>query len=132
MLAAGNYIGLLDRQREARLAAGEGNGSTTAGFLNSKIESSVREDAVSLLDEVDGGNTTLEKAYSRLRKLYSPNEVRDEALKQLMGIATTQTSKSPIATYGNKPTPYQTIMSGKIPVKDKITNSLYNSLFKIN
>lgn len=56
------------------------------GFLNSKVESSVREDVVAILDEVEAGNTTKEKAYAKLRKLYSPSEVTDASLMDLLEI----------------------------------------------
>jgi hypothetical protein len=66
------------------------SGSTdtfTEGFKNSKIESSVREDAVALMDEVEAGDLELDKAYEKLRRLYSTIEVTDEALKTLLGIS---------------------------------------------
>jgi len=63
-----------------------GTGGTTEGFSSAKIESSVREDAVDLLDDVVAGVTTLDAVYTKLRRLYSRSEVTDQALKDLLGI----------------------------------------------
>jgi len=56
------------------------------GFKNANIESDVRGDAVSLLSDVEARATTIDKAYAKLRLLYSPSEVTDSALKGLLGI----------------------------------------------
>ena len=58
----------------------------TTGFFDSKVESSVREDAGALLDNVAIGAITLDGAYSKLRTLYSQAEASDDALKTLLGI----------------------------------------------
>lgn len=58
----------------------------TSGFKDSKIESSIREDASSLLDNVEAGTITLDKAYNKLRLLYSKAEATDQALKDVLGI----------------------------------------------
>lgn len=71
--------------------AGGGTGRT-AGFLNTDIESDVREDAVSLLESVDNGDITIDKAFSRLRTLYSPREASDAAIRSLLGIADPQSA----------------------------------------
>lgn len=69
-------------------AGGNGDGTTpgTTGFQNSDIESSVREDAVALMDGIETGETTLDKIYDKLRRLYSRTEVSDDALRELLGI----------------------------------------------
>lgn len=74
---------------------GTGTKGVTTGFSTTKIESSIREDAVSLLDSVDSGDMTLEKAYSKLRLLYSPSEVTDDALKSLLGIVKEEDVSTP-------------------------------------
>lgn len=76
-----------DIARTLRLARGGADGvQVSEGFVNSKVESSVREDAVSLLSDVDNGDITVEQAFRRLRTLYSPNEVDDSAILNLLGI----------------------------------------------
>jgi hypothetical protein len=92
--------------------------SFSSGFSSSKIESSVREDVVSLLDDVEAGVTTPDKAYSKLRTLYSPKEVSDNALKSLLGIST---STSTPASY--KPT-QEEVDAGRA-----FEAAIYNSLF---
>lgn len=66
--------------------AGVEDGIATTGFLNSTIESSIREDAVVLLDQVKIEAMTIDEAFTKLRTLYSPSEVTDEALRNLLGI----------------------------------------------
>jgi len=55
----------------------------TAGFFDTKIESSVREDANQLLTETPNDK---ENIFNTLRRLYSPQEATDEAIKQVVGI----------------------------------------------
>jgi hypothetical protein len=81
----------LQRAQEARLGAGSG---VTNG-INTKIESSFREDGASLKQQVRDGALTNEKAYAQLRDLYSPNEVSDDYIKQYLGMATTETPATP-------------------------------------
>ena len=52
------------------------------GFFDAKIEGSVREDFVSL----KGQGKAPAETYDTLRTLYSPQEVNDQALKDLVGI----------------------------------------------
>ena len=54
----------------------------TEGYFDTKIESSVREDANQLLTE----GLEKEKAFQTLRRLYSPQEATDTALRQIVGI----------------------------------------------
>jgi hypothetical protein len=91
------------------------------GFKNSKIESDVRADAVSLLDQVKAGTSTLDEAYSRLRLLYSPQEASDQAIKDLLGI------KAPVDTSGG----FNTINEGPKYVGNNTTtnNSTHSTLF---
>ena len=63
-------------------------GTTSPGFSDDKVESDVRSDAASLLDNVQAGSMSLDDAYKRLRLLYSPKEATDDALKGLLGLPT--------------------------------------------
>lgn len=67
------------------LGGSTGNGTIT-GFKNAEVETDIRADAVALMDSVDAGEITIDKAYDRLRKLYSPQEVSDDALRNLLDI----------------------------------------------
>ena len=62
----------------------------SSGFFDPKIESSVREDYVSLTDSyknpVAPTDEEKQNSFNKLRSLYSPQEVSDEALKGLVGI----------------------------------------------
>lgn len=58
----------------------------SAGFSDAEIEADVRESVVDALGDVEAGVLPLDKAYSKLRLLYSPNQVTDQALKELLGI----------------------------------------------
>ena len=69
------------------------------GFDDPDIESDVREDVVTLQDEISAGNMTASEAYRKLRTLYSRQEVTDQALRDLLGViapnqAKTKTSPS--------------------------------------
>lgn len=68
-------------------ASGNSTIQSSVGFVNSKVESDVRQDAATLLDQVQAGALTLDAAYKKLRLLYSPQEVTDEALKSLLGMS---------------------------------------------
>ena len=61
---------------------GAGLIAPSPGFANSKIESSFREDFVALKGQ---GKTAIEN-YDTLRTLYSPQEVSDQAIKDMLGI----------------------------------------------
>lgn len=72
----------------------DSNASTTKpspGFSSSKIEQSFREDAASVLERIisNDPSTKLESsdAIRLLRALYSPEEVSDDAIKSVLGIA---------------------------------------------
>lgn len=58
----------------------------TPGFLNAKVESDIRADSSALMDQVDAGAITIDKAYEKIRRLYSGKEATDQALKDLLGI----------------------------------------------
>lgn len=96
------------------------NASGSSGFKNSKIEADIRGDAVKLLDEVDLGNTTLDKVYTKLRRLYSPNEVTDDAIRNLIGYNTVQQTPSQQSTPSGMTT--SSVMPGG---KDSIVNPLF-------
>ena len=73
-------------QNQFALALMKEQGATpTQGFFDSKIESSIREDFVELSNQ----NKTPEQSYKTLRALYSPQEVTDVALKELVGLTQT-------------------------------------------
>ena len=59
----------------------------STGFADSKIESSVREDASALLSELPNPTEAdLLTAFKRLRTLYSPQEATDGAIQSLLGL----------------------------------------------
>lgn len=91
IVSGSNY--LADR---AKTGTGGGGGST--GFLDSKVESNVREDAVSYLADVRAKKMTIEEAYNEMRTLYSPREASDGALKSLLGIAAPVEATTPATT----------------------------------
>lgn len=62
---------------------GVGEIAPSPGFANNKVESSFREDLVAL--RADKTKTPVEN-YDTLRTLYSPQEVSDEAIKNVLGI----------------------------------------------
>lgn len=68
---------------------GAGTGVGTSGFQNQKVESEIRDLAVTLTDDVSiqGGGLTVEEAYAKLRRLYSRTEASDEALKEILGMS---------------------------------------------
>lgn len=115
----------------------------TTGFADSKVESSVREDVVALLDQVDVGAMTIQKAYDKLRKLYSQSEVTDDALKSLLGILPVQqTTQNTDTTSSNKNTGPVTVIpsitnsstpavvsSGILSGNQNATNSIFSFLF---
>lgn len=74
----------VDLLKVAGTLKSEDDGSS--GFSSSKVESEFRGDAVSLLDNVQAGALTLSDAYTKLRKLYSPLEVSDGAIKEILGM----------------------------------------------
>ncbi len=88
---------------------------------------------MALLDQVDTGDTTVEKAYTKLRKLYSPSEATDDALKSLLGISAPASTGSQASTItpprirpvDNAPNFYKT--SG---FRAPWTDAIYNFLFK--
>ncbi len=101
------------RENNRSKGGSSGDRAGSSGFLNSKIESSVREDVVSLLDNVAIGATTLDKAYSKLRTLYSPKEASDTAIRSLLGMA-------------------EPLKQGAVQIGDeglKLTDAVYTSLF---
>lgn len=117
-----------------------GVSAQSEGFSDAKIESSVREDAATLLEEVDTGARTLDSAYKKLRLLYSENEASDEALQRLLGINEDGTtgeeiipgSEAPLA--GTKPVFSGVGGAGSTPAyftsgTAADTNPLYNFLF---
>lgn len=75
-----------------------GGGLGSPGFKDLETEQNVREYVVGLIDQIDAGSLTPEKAFSRARTYYGPQEVTDDALKALLGIsggtATTDTVNS--------------------------------------
>lgn len=83
------------------LLGADGSTPATTGFINSKVEQSVREDAVALLDQVQAGAMTVDQAYERLRKLYSTTEVTDDALRSLLGSGFTTPSVQGEVTGGS-------------------------------
>lgn len=112
-----------------------GTGIASSGFLDTKTEASVRQDAVSLLNDVDAGALTIEKAYQRLRTLYSTNEVSDEALKSLLGM---DFNVSEAAT-GNKASSFKTPVfsgfGGSTPAyfssdEQQLSDNIYSFLFQ--
>lgn len=117
----------------------DGGSNATTGFGSSKVESDVRGDAVSLLDEVKAGTMTLDEAYKKLRTLYSTYEVSDAALKTLLGISTT-TSNTSSTSFGTstpiKSSPVYSGFGGSTPSyysstpTNSLTDSLYSFLFK--
>ena len=71
-------------------------GGSSSGFVSSKVETDVRADIFGdggSMDRISAGSSTKDKEFNRLRGLYSPAEVSDVNLKQLLGI-TTSTSSS--------------------------------------
>jgi len=77
---------------QTRVADGAGTtGGTTAGFSNTNIESSIREDAVDLI--YNQGKTP-EEAFKQLRTLYSQTEASDEAINSLLGITPQPTTET--------------------------------------
>lgn len=79
------------QQREIRLATEDGSKlAASAGFFDAKIEGSVREDFVELSQGWVNSNVPTEleaiSAFATLRKLYSPQEASDAALKELAGV----------------------------------------------
>lgn len=56
--------------------------TASSGFTSSKIESDVRADAGGMLDD----GLSPDEAFTKLRLLYSPQEVSDDGLKALLGI----------------------------------------------
>ena len=141
--AAGQFAGdVLDRQiKQANLAniysqiaeRGKEGGGVSTGFKDTKVESSVREDAVALLDNVAVGATTIDAAYTKLRKLYSPSEVSDQALKELLGITpppTTSQGTAQTVTPPNKST-FTADPGSSFPVPvQQFMSSIENLLFK--
>jgi len=79
----------LDLQRATSGLVDKDSSGNSVGFVSSKVESDVRESVVAALDDVEVGATTLDKAYAKLRKLYSPSEVSDRALKDLLEMPST-------------------------------------------
>ena len=82
----------IERAQEIRLGAGDTGGlKASAGFFDSKIESSVREDFTELKGRYTNPTTPTDDeknlAYVTLRGLYSPQEVTDDALRELIGIS---------------------------------------------
>ena len=85
-LLGGDYVQKNNQTGEIRTAVNVPKGTDSGvlpskGFANSKIESSIREDADVLVQAGDK-----ETAYLRLRNLYSPQEATDEAIKSILGI----------------------------------------------
>ena len=85
-----NNPSLDDRLKQAKIdeiynANKGGSGVFSKGFISSNIETSVREDVVSLLYTE---KLSPEDSFKRLRTLYSPSEVSDSALKELLGLGT--------------------------------------------
>ena len=79
------------RAQEARLGREVGDKlQPSMGFFDTKIESSVREDFVQLQNtwknKLSPTDDEKESTLRTLRSLYSPQEVTDNALKQLIGI----------------------------------------------
>lgn len=107
------------------------NAGGSSGFKNSKIEGEIRGDAVKLLDEVTLGNTTIEKVYEKLRRLYSPKEVTDQALKDLIGISSQQNnSVQPITQNQGKPFFNNTGNYGTNPGDFSFVDKISNFLFR--
>lgn len=91
-----------------------GNGvENISGFKDSKVETDIRADAVALMDSVDAGELTIDKAYARLRKLYSPEEVTDDALRGLLDIQSQETGDT-TATSPTTSTPSNPAMEKEI------------------
>lgn len=84
---SGDFLAFKKAVGVAGRAPVNGGVPTTSGFVNSTTESSIREDAGALLDQVDSGDITIDQAYKKLRLLYSPNEASDQSLKDLLGIS---------------------------------------------
>lgn len=126
------------------LTGGAGGVSST-GFKNSKVESDFRQDAVALKDQVTGGAMTNDSAYTKLRDLYSPTEVTDDAIRAILGI---EKFVPPSAPIGSLPAGYvqpkTTSRAGEVAsaaaaktAKDlenhpitKFVGGVYNYLFK--
>lgn len=70
--------------QEMQAAYSKGSGGSRGGISNN-IESDFRQDGVSLLDQVTAGGLTLEAAYQKLRRLYSPDEVSDDFIREFLG-----------------------------------------------
>ncbi len=102
---------------------GSGGGAST-GFSSSSVESSVREDAVAILDDVEAKVTTLDKAYAKLRKLYSTKEVSDAALQGLLGMTPSGPSQ-----FGDNSFSLKGTQSG-LTLDQGLSDDIYNLLFK--
>lgn len=79
----------LQVRQENRISNSGGGSSVTPaspGFNSSKVETDFRQDIVALKDQISVGTLTKEQAYSRLRDLYSPSEVSDQTIKDMLGI----------------------------------------------
>lgn len=92
--AAGGSLAARQETRIAQQALSDDSSESGGeGFENREIETSIREDYVTLLDTIaeDPFSPTadeLQRVYSRLRQLYSPQEASDDAIKRLLGIQT--------------------------------------------
>jgi hypothetical protein len=99
---------------------GAGGGIATSGFTSSKIETEVRGDAAALI----GDGVEKQAAYERLRMAYSPNEVSDQALKDLLGIAPIE----PVITNtSTPPTTNRTLGGDLTSVGSAVTNAVGNT-----
>lgn len=67
-------------QDQVRGPVGSGGGK--------RIDQELREDVVSLSEEIQAGSLTQEQAFNRLRTLYSLDEVSDETIKRYLSQAT--------------------------------------------
>lgn len=71
------------------ISSGAIMGGKSTGFKDSKVEEDVRATIYGdggSIDRISSGASTVEKEYARIRGLYSPKEVTDDAIKELLGI----------------------------------------------
>lgn len=84
------FLNYIRRKGEAGRKTEEIELKPTEGFFDSKIESSIREDFVKLenayKNPINPTQEELDRTYQTLRKLYSPQEASDEALRNLIGL----------------------------------------------
>lgn len=116
-------------QEKVSLKKAETSTLQSAGFKDSKIEASFREDGASLKLQVRAGGLTIDEAYQQLRDLYSPSEVTDQAIKDYLGIIAPESVTPPSATIMPDITISGKVVQGANQKPVKTQDAIYDFLF---